>query len=78
MLPVSWLATRKKDKGAGKPNLRETHHSGLTIAPIIISISKSHVGIPGEYQQHRITNVRDKYYLHQSHIIDTVLDPSNT
>jgi hypothetical protein len=45
MLFISTSAARK-DKGATKPNLREIHHSGLTLVPIVISINKSPVGIP--------------------------------
>jgi len=49
MLFISTPATRK-DKGAAKPNLREIHRSGLTLVPIVISINKLPVGIPGEQQ----------------------------
>jgi len=48
MLVISLLATRKKDKGAAEPNLRETHRGGLTLVPIVISINKSPVPGVGE------------------------------
>jgi hypothetical protein len=59
MLVIYTPATRK-DKEAGKPNLRETHRGGLTLVPIVISINKSPVGIPGEQQENMIRNIRDK------------------